>query len=124
MARFPAGVLLVLLATAVWAQDRPASGSKPPTHTKSPAPGSGAISNGIYRNSAFGFAYKIPYGWVDRTADMQDDSADASSSRLLLAVFERPPEAAGDTVNSAVVIAAEPSSRRHEDRPREYLDTR
>ena len=108
MARFPAGVLLVLLATAVWAQDSPASGSKPPTHTKSPAPGSGAISNGIYRNSAFGFAYKIPYGWVDRTADMQDDSADASSSRLLLAVFERPPEAAGDTVNSAVVIAAEP----------------
>ena len=39
---------------------------------------------------------------------MQDESADASSSRLLLAVFERPPEAAGDTVNSAVVIAAEP----------------
>jgi hypothetical protein len=108
MARFLAGVLLVLLATAVWAQDKLAAGSKPPTHTKSSAPDSGAISNGVYRNSSFGFGYKIPYGWVDRTADMQDDSADASSSRLLLAVFERPPEATGDSVNSAVVIAAEP----------------
>jgi hypothetical protein len=29
----------------------------------------------------------------------------------LLAVFERPPEAAGDTINSAVVIAAESVSR-------------
>ena len=107
MARFPAGVLLLLLATAVWAQDKPASGSKPATTTKSLATDSGAIINGIYRNSAFGFSYKLPYGWVDRTADMQDDSADASSSRLLLAVFERPPEATGDTMNSAVVIAAE-----------------
>lgn len=42
---------------------------------------------------------------------MQDDSPDASNdpakSMLLLAIFERPPEATGDTVNSAVVIAAE-----------------
>jgi hypothetical protein len=108
MARFPTAVILVLLATALWAQDKPASSSKPPAHTKSSAPDWGAISNGIYRNSAFGFSYKLPYGWVDRTADMQDESADVSSSRLLLAVFERPPEATADTVNSAVVIAAEP----------------
>ena len=107
MTRFPAGVLVMLLATALWAQDKPASGSKPPTHPRSAAPDWGAISNGIYRNSAFGFSYKLPYGWVDRTADMQDDSGDAYNSRLLLAVFERPPEATGDTVNSAVVIAAE-----------------
>jgi hypothetical protein len=39
---------------------------------------------------------------------MQDDSAEASKSRVLLAAFERPPQATGDTVNSAVVIAAEP----------------
>jgi hypothetical protein len=108
MAQFPAGVLLVVLATAMWAQDKPAPSSQPPAHAKSSAPQGGAIGNGIYRNSAFGFSYKIPYGWVDRTADMQDDSADASNSRLLLSVFERPPEATGDTVNSAVVIAAEP----------------
>jgi hypothetical protein len=107
MARFSAGVLLALLTTALWAQDKPASSSKPPAHTKSSASDSGATSNGIYRNAGFGISYKLPYGWVDRTADMQDDSADASNYRLLLAVFERPPEAAGDTVNSAVVIAAE-----------------
>ena len=108
MAQFPAGVLLVVLATGMWAQDKPASSSQPPAHTKSSAPHGAAIGNGVYRNSAFGFSYKIPYGWVDRTADMQDDSADASHSLLLLSVFERPPEATGDTVNSAVVIAAEP----------------
>jgi hypothetical protein len=41
---------------------------------------------------------------------MQDDSADPAKSRLLLAVFERPPEVTGDTVNSAVVITAESTS--------------
>jgi len=42
---------------------------------------------------------------------MRQDSAvakaDTSQSIVLLATFERPPEASGDTVNSAVVIAAE-----------------
>ena len=32
---------------------------------------------------------------------------DPGKAELLLAVFERPPEATGDTVNSAVVIASE-----------------
>lgn len=86
------------------------SSSKPPAHAKSPLPEAGAIRAGVYRNSTFGFSYKVPYGWVDRTADMQDGSTDAPKSRLLLAIFERPPEATGDTINSAVVIAAEPLS--------------
>jgi hypothetical protein len=64
----------------------------------------------LYRNPEFAFAYKIPYAWVDRTQQMQDDSSDPAKSRLLLAVFERPPEAIGDTVNSAVVITAESSA--------------
>jgi len=38
---------------------------------------------------------------------MQEDGNDSSKSQLLLAVFERPPEATGDTVNSAVIITAE-----------------
>ena len=109
MSRFPAGILLVMLAAALWAQP-PASSSRPAPKAKTSIPDPGAISNGVYRNSAFGFSYKIPYGWVDRTGDMQDDSAEASKSRLLLAIFERPPEATGDTINSAVVIAAEPLS--------------
>ncbi len=64
-------------------------------------------SETAYRDSDFAFTYKIPFGWVDRTKQMQDDSADAARSKLLLAVFERPPEVTGDTVNSALVITAE-----------------
>jgi len=87
----------------------------------------------LYRNAAFGFRYEIPYGWVDRTKEMDEpadpqspDSPAASDStspkpgskaasssekaapgNVLLAVFERPPNAPGDTVNSAVLIASE-----------------
>src|SRR5882757_10186102 len=60
----------------------------------------------LYRNATFGFRYRIPYGWVNRTKAMQEGN-DASKGEVLLAVFERPPEAAGDTINSAVVIATE-----------------
>jgi hypothetical protein len=60
----------------------------------------------LYRNTTFGFRYQIPYGWVDRTKDMQEGN-EAGKAELLLAVFERPPGATGDTVNSAVVIASE-----------------
>ncbi|MGC2185926.1 MAG: hypothetical protein WA637_21840 [Terriglobales bacterium] len=107
MARFLASLLLSLLAAAVWAQPQASSSHSAPK-VKSPVPDSGASSQGVYRNSAFGFSYKLPFGWVDRTAEMQDDSAPAFESRLLLATFERPPEASGETINSAVVIAVEP----------------
>lgn len=116
MGRLNAALLLALLATAWGSQDKNAgdksqsSPSKPAGPAKLSISDPGAISEGVYRNSSLGFSYKMPYGWVDRTADMQDDSADAGKSRLLLAVFERPPEATGDTINSAVVIAAEPLS--------------
>ena len=42
------------------------------------------------------------------SSDEQSKPASSDSSKTLLAVFERPPAAAGDTINSAVVIAAEP----------------
>ena len=60
----------------------------------------------IYRNPTFGFRYRIPYGWVERTKEMQEGN-DAGKGEVLLAVFERPPQAAGDTINAAVVIASE-----------------
>lgn len=67
-----------------------------------------------FRCPKFGFTYKVPFGWVDRTSDLEDDAQDAadktasrSGSETLLAVFERPPDAPGETINSAVVIAAE-----------------
>src|ERR1700692_1324 len=66
----------------------------------------------LYRNSVFGFRYQIPYGWVDRTREMnvRDSTGDAGSessskegskehggarAEVLLGVFERPPEATG-----------------------------
>jgi hypothetical protein len=106
MARFPASILLLSLAAMMWAQSAPSS--RAPARARSSLLEPGTIRDGVYHNSGFGFSYKLPFGWVDRTHDMQDDSADASKSRLLLAIFERPPEATGDTINSAVVIAAEP----------------
>lgn len=60
----------------------------------------------LYRNPTFGFRYKIPYGWVDRTQQMQEGN-EPGKGELLLAAFARPPEASAEAVNSAVVIAAE-----------------
>jgi len=76
----------------------PTPPAKPPaTHNEDPQ---------LYRNAIFGFRYQIPYGWVDRTKEMQEGN-EAGKAEVLLAIFERPPEAAGDTINSAVVIASE-----------------
>ena len=81
----------------------------------------------IYRNSSIGFRYHIPFGWVDRTEEMQEDRTGDKSesglpaspnqgesgrslkshSQVLLAVFEHPPEATTKDINSAVVIASE-----------------
>jgi hypothetical protein len=63
----------------------------------------------LYRNAVFGFRYRIPYGWVERTKEMQEGN-DAAKGEVLLAIFERPPQAAGDSVNSSVVIGAEKAS--------------
>jgi len=91
----------------------------------------GISSSGALKCPRFGFAYKIPFGWVDRTADLGEPSqpesgqdaasppgqakvpggrASSAAAETLLAVFERPPGAPGDTINSAVVIAAEPAA--------------
>jgi hypothetical protein len=73
----------------------------------------------LYRNPTFAFRYQIPYGWVDRTKEMQEGN-EPGKAAVLLAVFERPPEATGDSINSAVVIASEraasyPGLKRAED---------
>src|SRR6202521_2582379 len=60
----------------------------------------------LYRNPTFAFRFQIPYGWVDRTKEMQEGN-EAGKAEVLLAVFERPPQATGDIINSAVVIASE-----------------
>jgi hypothetical protein len=60
----------------------------------------------FFRSPAFGFRFSIPYGWVDRTQAMKEGNP-AGAGEVLLAVFERPPDASADSVNSAVVIASE-----------------
>jgi hypothetical protein len=103
--------VLLLAVSSIYAQPRPG---------KSTAPPKPAEDAQLYRNSRFGFRYHIPYGWVDRTKDLQEKDeqpggsstappgkGDTGGGEVLLAVFERPPQAAGDNVNSAVVIASE-----------------
>jgi hypothetical protein len=73
----------------------------------------------LFRNATFGFSYQIPYGWVDRRQEMQEGN-EARKAEVLLAVFEHPPQATGNTINSAVLIAAEsaasyPGLKRAED---------
>ena len=100
-------IVVLLSSVLTFGQQAGESSSRPhskPTHPK-PESNLGALAEGIYRNASFGFTYKLPYGWVDRTADMRE--GDDPGKLLLLAVFERPPEATGSTINSAVVIAAE-----------------
>jgi len=97
-----------------------ANRSKP--HASSPPSSldAGSISNGVYRNAALGFAYKLPAGWVLRTEEMNtlDNASDtdepkveagknASGARVLLAAFSRPPEARAEDVNASILIAAE-----------------
>jgi len=104
----PVGSLLFLWLLPLAAQqtpDAPSASSKSGAHRKAPDPGS--VTNGLYRNSWFGFTYKIPLGWVERTEQMQDDSTDPAKSLALLAVFSRPPEFSQEGLNSGVVIVAE-----------------
>jgi hypothetical protein len=110
MCRISAKILLVLiLVGTAYAQD-PGSSSKtkqkPEQHVTRHTPPSPTAET-LYHNPEFALTYKVPYAWVDRTQQMQDDSSDSTKSKLLLAVFERPPEVTGDTVNSAVIITAE-----------------
>jgi len=81
------------------------------------SPAGGRSATQLYRNPRFGFTYAVPFGWVDRTralrADSPAEAADSTVSQVLLAVFERPPEAQETSLNPGVVIAAEPVSAYH-----------
>jgi len=110
---------LILITCAV-----PLDGQQPqkPKSATRPAPAAQTcdpVSDGVLKCPRFGFNYKTIFGWVDRTDDMQSEaepgtpesgnagSPRGSKSETLLAVFERPPAAPGETINSAVVIVAE-----------------
>ena len=110
--------LVIMGLSALAAQQTPDSSSSkhanPEQHTKREAQDSD-LAEKVYRNATYGLSFKIPYAWVERTREMQADEEDAHKGdvalgKVLLAVFERPPEATGNSVNSAVVIAEEPAS--------------
>jgi hypothetical protein len=103
---------LVLLATLAFGQQ-----SKSPA--KMAGGSCGPLTGQELKCPRFGFTYTVPFGWVDRTSDMQASATEPSGedgqqaaeqpekSETLLAIFERPPGAAGETINAAVVMAAE-----------------
>src|SRR6266849_8036272 len=97
-------IAVIALSLTLTAQTQrkttPTPPAKPATRNEDPQ---------LYRNPAFGFRFQVPYGWVDRTQQMQEgqEGNEAGKAEVLLAIFERPPQAIGDTINSAVVIASE-----------------
>jgi hypothetical protein len=125
-------VLLLLIAGSLLAQTHKSAGQPKKVTEEKCEP----LADQILSCPKFGFTYKVIFGWVDRTADMQQDEnlpeepaskssnasspgtdapkpASSESSKTLLAVFERPPGAPGESINSAVVIAAEPLANYH-----------
>src|SRR5205823_2703111 len=100
---------LVVSAQGVPPSAQASSRAHKKTSPTAPALPTGAIADGVYHNPFFGFSYKFPYGWVDRTDTMKQGD-EAEKSMVLLAVFERPPEVTAEGVNSGVVIAAETAS--------------
>lgn len=96
--------LLAMTSIAIGQESKPA-----PTPLEQAA-AAGDTENHVYRNTWFGFSCRIPFGWVDRTDEMREASDDPKKAVVLLGVFERPPAAAGSTVNASIVIAAESAS--------------
>ncbi len=104
-----AGIFLCSCCNLLFAQQpstTPGSSSSSHSQIRKGAPDSGSILKDGYRNNFFQFSYQVPFGWVDRTSEMADD-VETGKSKVLLAIFERPPAAPGNTVNSAVIIAVE-----------------
>jgi hypothetical protein len=97
----PATLVLLLSLCLVAESQTP---HKPTAPTSKPS-----ADSQLYHNATFGFGYRIPYGWVDRTKDLQEGN-EPQNGQVLLAIFERPPQAAGETINSAVLIATENAS--------------
>jgi hypothetical protein len=112
--RAPPRLLFALsfLIVSAWAQDPT---PKPKSIPTAGAPTCGGLTGNVLKCPHFGFTYKVPFGWVDRTDEMQGEdeagehgNAPPGKSETLLAIFQRPPGAGGDAINSAVVIATEP----------------
>lgn len=110
----PVASLSMALANTQTSSTRLSQNSGAGARTKSAkaAPGSTSADQNVYRNPIYGFRYNIILGWVDRTSEMQSEEKSADDpagahGKVLLAVFERPPEVSNPAINPAVVIAEE-----------------
>jgi hypothetical protein len=118
LARGWAVVATIALGASIvgYAQSKTPGSAKPPAKPVTTPRGE---DENLYRNAALGFHFRIPYGWVNRTKQIQE-AGETGKGEVLLAVFERPPDAAGSGINVAVVIASEsaasyPGLKRAED---------
>lgn len=107
--------IAVLLVTGAAAAQKTAPNSKPSLPECAPLAGQ------LLHCPKLGFTYKVTFGWVDRTEDMQESASPATpkaerngeqataepTGKTLLAAFERPPGTSGSDINSAVIIAVE-----------------
>ena len=94
-------------------------GSAAQVVTRPSLPNCEPLAGQLLRCPKAGFTYQVPFGWVDRTEDMEEAASAAKTSqdnnrsegeragKTLLAMFERPPGTSGRGVNSAVIIAVE-----------------
>lgn len=71
-------------------------------------PGAYDEATRVYRNRAYAFTCKVPAGWVLRTEQLKPDGA--ADNTVLLAAFERPPEATSPAPVSTILIASEVQS--------------
>jgi hypothetical protein len=71
-------------------------------------PGTYDDSSRLYRNRTYAFSCRVPAGWVLRTEQIKPDGA--ADNQVLLAAFERPPEAISATPASTILIASESQS--------------
>src|SRR5437868_13512845 len=95
MRRILVQTLLVLTVLATTFAQEAGSSSKSKrtteqhaTHHTSPS----TTAETLYRTPEFASTYKIPHPWLHRTQHTQAQSPDPTTSKLLLANLQRPPE--------------------------------
>jgi hypothetical protein len=71
-------------------------------------PGTYDDATRLYRNRTYAFSCRVPAGWVLRTEQIKPDGA--ADNQVLLAAFERPPEARSTAPVSTILIASENQS--------------
>ncbi|MDP9268542.1 MAG: hypothetical protein M3P27_09505 [Acidobacteriota bacterium] len=100
-------IILCILCAACLAQ----------AQAKKPNPADGAVTAGVYQNNYFGFEYKLPTGFTDRTSAMPQNGAGISYGLL----HASEPKSA-TKVASSVTLFADDAAYWKSKNGAEYLD--